>query len=217
MIEYDVVIVGYGPVGQTAAALLGRAGHRVAVFERFGTLYDLPRACVFDAEIMRTWQGLGIASELEHDLLATNTYDWFGADGEPILEIRVPETGRSGWASSYLFYQPVLDEALDRAVAAQPRIEVHRNWSAEALSQTGDHVALALRRMDEPVRGRLEPTDETRVVRARYVIGCDGANSFVRTAAGIGLEDLGFAEHVLTVDLRPDDIEALEHLPTSCQ
>ena len=37
--EFDVAIVGYGPVGQALAAMLGRAGHRVAVFERFDEIY----------------------------------------------------------------------------------------------------------------------------------------------------------------------------------
>ena len=32
---YDVMIAGYGPTGMLAAVLLGRAGHRVAVFERY--------------------------------------------------------------------------------------------------------------------------------------------------------------------------------------
>jgi len=45
---FDVAIVGYGPVGQTLAALLGRAGHRVVVFERFKEIYRLPRAVHID-------------------------------------------------------------------------------------------------------------------------------------------------------------------------
>ena len=44
---YDVVQIGYGPVGQTMAALLGKAGHRVAVFERWPVTYTLPRAATF--------------------------------------------------------------------------------------------------------------------------------------------------------------------------
>ena len=44
--DADVVIVGYGPVGQALAALLGRAGHRVVVFERFQEIYRLPRGCI---------------------------------------------------------------------------------------------------------------------------------------------------------------------------
>jgi 3-(3-hydroxy-phenyl)propionate hydroxylase len=61
-IDIDVAIVGYGPVGQTAAALLAGRGHRVAAYERFADLYDLPRAVYFDDEIMQVWQSLRTSS-----------------------------------------------------------------------------------------------------------------------------------------------------------
>ena len=51
--DADVAIVGYGPVGQALAAMLGRAGHRVVVFERFQEIYRMPRAVHLDHEIMR--------------------------------------------------------------------------------------------------------------------------------------------------------------------
>ena len=57
--------------------------------------------------------------------------------------------------------------------------------------------------------GQLTPTDETRTVRARWVVGADGANSFVREAAGIGRRDLGFQERWLVVDVEPNDMAAL--------
>ena len=59
--EFDVAIVGYGPVGQALAAMLGRAGHRVAAFERFTEIYRLPRAVHLDHEIMRLLQSLGLS------------------------------------------------------------------------------------------------------------------------------------------------------------
>jgi 2-polyprenyl-6-methoxyphenol hydroxylase-like FAD-dependent oxidoreductase len=217
-LDADVVIVGYGPVGQAAAAMLARRGHRVAAYERFGEIYRLPRAVYFDDEIMQVWQSLGIADELADDLLPASGYNWFGADGKPIVKMEWPSPGRSGWHSGYTFFQPNLEAALDRAVRAQPSAAVRRGWGAEALTQAGDHVALTLRRLREPERGRLEPTPETATVRARYVIGADGANSFVRDACGIGFEDQGFGERWLVIDLLPKDVDALSHLiPGPCQ
>jgi 2-polyprenyl-6-methoxyphenol hydroxylase-like FAD-dependent oxidoreductase len=216
-LDADVLIVGYGPVGQAMAAMLARRGHRVAAYERFGEIYRLPRAVYFDDEMMQVWQSLGIADELADDLLPASAYHWFGADGELIVKMEFPSPGRSGWEPGYTFFQPNLEAALDRAVRAQPSAAVHRGWAAEALTQADDHVAVTLRRLREPERGQLEPTPETTTVRARYVIGADGANSFVRDACGIGFEDQGFGERWLVIDLLPNDVDALSHLPAHCQ
>ena len=216
-LDADVLIVGYGPVGQTIAAMLARRGHRVAVYERFAEIYRLPRAVYFDDEIMQVWQALGVVDELADDLRPALTYNWFGADGELIVKMEFPSPGRSGWDSGYTFFQPNLEAVLDRAVRAQPSAAVHRGWSAEALTHADDHVALTLRRVREPECGQLEPTPETRTVRARYVIGADGANSFVREASGIGFEDQGFGERWLVIDLLPNDVDALSHIPAHCQ
>jgi 3-(3-hydroxy-phenyl)propionate hydroxylase/flavoprotein hydroxylase len=56
---YDVLIVGYGPTGMLAAALLGRAGHRVGVFERHKTLYNLPRVSIVHDDVLRMFQEVG--------------------------------------------------------------------------------------------------------------------------------------------------------------
>jgi len=187
--------------------MLGRRGHRVLVFERYPQLYDLPRAAVFDHEVMRIWQSLGIQEEIGGDLQPVRDYVWYGADGEQIMRIELnPEEVPSGWEPAYLFFQPRLEGALDRAARALPTVELHRPWTASSMKAHDDHVELVV-----------SQDEKARTVRARYVIGADGANSFVRQAAGIAWEDLGFAERWLTLDLRPHDIAALERLPTSCQ
>ena len=50
MPEYDVIQVGYGPVSEALALMLGRQGRRVAVCERWHERYPLPRAVCIDHE-----------------------------------------------------------------------------------------------------------------------------------------------------------------------
>ena len=126
-IDADVAIVGYGPVGQALAALLGRAGHRVAVFERFTDIYRLPRAVHLDHEIMRLLQSLGLAEALAEEMIPVHDYQWFGADGKLLLRFDVEGLARSGWESDYMFFQPELEAALDRA-RLRPAARDRRTW-----------------------------------------------------------------------------------------
>jgi 2-polyprenyl-6-methoxyphenol hydroxylase-like FAD-dependent oxidoreductase len=214
-IDVDVAIVGFGPVGQTLAALLGRAGHSVLAVERFAEIYRLPRAVHFDHEIMRLLQGLEVADELAGELLSVRDYRWYGADGEPLMTLQAPVPAASGWDPDYMFFQPALERALVHRVGEQPSVTVERGWVAEALTVELDHALLSVRRVSGE-RPEGTAAGETRSIRARWVIGADGANSFVREARGIARRDLGFQERWLVVDLEPHDMDALE-LPPACQ
>src|ERR1044071_350653 len=61
---YDVIIVGYGPTGMLASIQLGRAGLRVAVIERYKTLYNLPRVCIVHDDVLRMFQEVGCIDEI---------------------------------------------------------------------------------------------------------------------------------------------------------
>jgi 2-polyprenyl-6-methoxyphenol hydroxylase-like FAD-dependent oxidoreductase len=202
---YDVAIVGYGPVGQTLAALLGSRGYRVAVLERHHDIYPLPRAVRSDGEVLRVMQNLGITDDIAHELLPVERYVWFGADDEPILKIEIPPHP-SGWPD-VLFHQPTLELALRARVDREPTVEVMLGWSVDAVTQTDDLVRVAA----------TSDSGQSSTISARYVVGADGANSIVRQAADIGQTDLGFSENWLVVDIRPFDMSDFDHLPAACQ
>ena len=214
--EVDVAIVGYGPVGQALAGMLGRAGHRVAAFERFNEIYRLPRAVHIDHEIMRLLQARGVAERLAEQMVPLREYRWFGADGDELLTFTPETPAKSGWEPDYLFFQPELERALDGR-CADDGVAVHRGWVADGLTDEVDGMTLTIRAHPEDESGQLTPTDETATVRARWVVGADGANSFVREATGITRRDLGFRERWLVVDAEPNDMGALAHLPIACQ
>ena len=215
--DADVAIVGYGPVGQALAAMLGRAGHRVVVFERFEEIYRLPRAVHLDHEIMRLLQSLGLSDVLAEEMVPVHEYEWFGADGEPLLRFDVSGPARSGWESDYMFFQPELEAAIHRYACVPSGVAVERGWVAEGLEDSGDHIELTLHRVSEEATGQPAKTGEYRTVRARWLVGADGANSFVREASAISRRDLGFQERWLVVDAEPHDMGALAHLPIASQ
>ncbi len=189
----DVAIVGYGPVGQLLAILLGQRGWRVRVLERFSSAYPLPRAVHFDHEVARILQGAGVMRALEGRTEAAALYEWRNAAGEVLLQIG-RDTGRSlsGWPESNMFCQPELERILDERARALPSVRVERGMEVVDLRAEADAVELTARSGGGAAG-----------VRARYAVGCDGANSFVRGRMGAAWADLGFRFDWLVVDLVP--------------
>ena len=184
----DVAVVGYGPVGMTVAALLGRAGHTVTVLERYAGLYNLPRAATFDDETMRSFARLGIAERLRPTLRPQRSYEWRNSAGDLLIEQRFAEVGRSSWPEWNMMYQPALEDALDELCRSTPGVEVRLGSGVTALEQDPERVVLR--------------TEDGSHVTARYVVACDGGNSFVRRALGVDQDDYGFAEPWMVCDFR---------------
>ena len=93
------------------------------MFERFTDIYRLPRAVHLDHEIMRLLQSLGLADALADEMIPVHDYQWFGADGEPLLRFDAQGVARSGWEAYYMFFQPELEAALDGAGCAEPDVD----------------------------------------------------------------------------------------------
>ncbi|WP_326836929.1 bifunctional 3-(3-hydroxy-phenyl)propionate/3-hydroxycinnamic acid hydroxylase [Amycolatopsis rhabdoformis] len=200
---YDVVIVGAGPVGLTAAGLLGRLGHRVAVVERHPGLYNLPRAGHIDHEIMRTFQLLGFADALLADAVACDTYTLRNGKGELLTEFPWAADGVSGWKSDYMLYQPELEDLLYSHDVDDPAITFHRGFEVHDFLVHEDHVEVHATAPAAPadLHG---PAREARdlVLRGRFLLGADGGRSFVRDRLGIRRADLGFSSLWANADAR---------------
>lgn len=181
---HDVAVVGFGPVGATLAHLLVRQGLSVLVLEREAGIYPLPRAVHIDAEAMRVFQGIGLAEAILPHTHVSPGMRFVDAEGRLLLDWPRPqERGPLGWHASYRFHQPSLEAVLREGLAGA---DVELGHAVEGFAEDAGGVALRTAR-----GGR----------RARFVVGCDGANSPVRAAIGGGMEDLGFAERWLVVDL----------------
>jgi len=204
---YDVVVVGAGPVGLATAIQLGARGRRVGLVERWPRPYPLPRAVVFDHEVARILASLGLADDLAAFSEPAADYEWRNGSGETLLRLAFEDTGHSGWPAMNIFTQPQLEGALEAQARRTPGVEVLRGWEAVHLAKDGSGVVLTVAESagDEPVvRGGVR---KRRTLHARYAVGCDGANSFIRSRMTTGMTDRGFQHDWLVLDVIPHDRE----------
>lgn len=186
-----VLIVGYGPVGQLLAVLLAHRGWEVTVLERWPDPFRQPRAVGFDSEAGRILAAAGIGEAFARFGEPSREYAWRTARGETLIEFDVAERGHCAWPDSTSFYQPELEAALTDRGAGLPNLRVLRG-----------HTVVDALEDDDGVRVTAETAGGTRqVFRGRWVIGCDGANSFVRERLGTTTTDLGFAHDWLICDV----------------
>ncbi|TDK50985.1 bifunctional 3-(3-hydroxy-phenyl)propionate/3-hydroxycinnamic acid hydroxylase [Antarcticimicrobium luteum] len=214
-INTDVAIVGAGPVGTLLAILLGQRGKRVTLVERWGTHYELPRAVTYDHEIARILATLGMDSENDpaisyHDEL----YYWKNKDRENLQIVDWQSQSASGWRVRYWFNQPMMEKRFLAIAATMPSVEIVRGWVGEALEQDSDGVTLTIKRNPEET-----DSGETKVIRAQYLAGTDGANSFVRNSLGIENEDKGYFFDWLILDMimKYDYVAERSHEPAQWQ
>jgi 3-(3-hydroxy-phenyl)propionate hydroxylase len=192
--SFDVAVVGLGPTGAVCTALLGSLGLKTIAIEREQAVYDKPRAFALDHEAMRVFEDIGVAGAVAPHTAAFTPSEYYGVDGQLIKRLgALPPPWPLGWPPSMVFNQPAVDAILRDRAAAVAEVAF---TELEDLKQSRSEVQLRLR---------------DRTITAKYVVGCDGADSTVRRSLGIEYEDLEFDQPWLVVDLlvSPGGLEKL--------
>ena len=184
-----------GPVGAATALFLAHAGLTVAVIERDKAVYKLPRAVALDGEIIRGFQRLGLGEEVASLLQPIRPGErlGFGNSKREWLFSQTPSRFNSnGWQSFNMFDQPELEGYLRATALAEAGVTAHIGTEATLIHDEGDRVIIDGQQLDsgDPLK-----------LSARYLIGCDGASSFVRRSIGSGWHDLGYDHDWLVVDI----------------
>lgn len=201
MQEFDVVIVGYGPTGEVLAAVLGKAGHRVAVVERWPSLFGLPRLTHIDDEGARIVQSVGDIDHALRDAAGINGYTFYNGQNEVLVRIGSSSKNLCGFIRDISIYQPDIDAEIDKTVRSCPSVSRFMGYEAVALEHDENGATLTI-----TDRAHGDQDAKSMVLRGRYLVGCDGARSFVREAVGLPRKDYGFNESWCTIDtekLRP--------------
>jgi 3-(3-hydroxy-phenyl)propionate hydroxylase len=208
-VNVPVVIVGAGPTGLTAALLLARYGVESLVLERWEGIYPQPRAVHLDGEIRRLLGRLGVGDEFDAISRPALGLRLLDRDLRVLAEFhRDPAGGRNGYPDANMFDQPELEAILRTAAQRHRGVTVRGDAEVTVVTQE--------------IRGvRVDFTDRTtgaaESVHARYVLGCDGANSLVRASIGAEMRELNFEQRWLVVDVATTaDLGAWEGVHQVC-
>jgi 3-(3-hydroxy-phenyl)propionate hydroxylase len=194
-----VIVVGAGPAGCTAALLLADSGIPVTLLERYPQPHPLPRAVHLDDEVARVLDRVGVSEGFLARSRPGSGLRLLDARHRVMAEFRRDQQpGQHGFPQANMFHQPDLEELLLARVDQHPLISLRRG--AEVTGLDGALDALTA----DPVRVYARVAGQPQTFTGRVVLGCDGANSTVRQLAGITMEDLGFTERWLVVDIKAE-------------
>ncbi|MFF3504958.1 FAD-dependent monooxygenase [Streptomyces sp. NPDC003247] len=187
--EFQVLVVGGGPVGLTAAHLLATLGVRVLLIERHESTSDEAKAISLDDESLRTLQSCGLADDLRPVIVPGTGTRYYGRNGRPLFHARGTTRFQFGHSFKNQFAQPELEGLLLRSLSAPTRF----GCELRALEQDADGVTALVATGEREER-----------IRARYVLGCDGGRSTLRQLTGVGMSGTSYPDVWLVVDTVDD-------------
>ena len=189
--EVDVLIVGSGPAGLVLAAQLsGFPDIRTAVIDRKDGPLEVGQADGVACRTVEMFEAFGLADQLKHEGYWVNEVSfWQPSPGD---RTKIARTGRIQDVEEGLSEMPhvivnqarMLDYLLDHMERspskAKPFYGLHATDIAIDTSNASEYpVTVTVAHLKE-----FEETGETSTIRAKYVVGCDGSRSGVRTAIG---------------------------------
>jgi 2-polyprenyl-6-methoxyphenol hydroxylase-like FAD-dependent oxidoreductase len=188
--EVEVAVVGAGPVGLTAAAMLAAYGIRTVVLDGADGPAEHSRAAVVHARTLETLEPLGVVEGmLDRGVVVPH----FGVRDRDRRLLSVP-FGRLPTAHPYTLMLPQDEtERLLRGSLRRFGGEISWGHQVKGVRQDSWGVELAVG----------SPRGEQRL-RARYVVGSDGVHSSVRESVGIPFEGATYPESFVLADVRMD-------------
>jgi len=192
--DCDVLICGLGPVGQLLALLLGDLGVSVIAVDQADGPCGHPRASTMDDEVLRIFQAAGVHEQILENAQVQRSVSYITARSQSIEVLR-PEAGDLGHPPLVTFHQPAMERAMVSALEERGAAELRWGCRVETIDNSADAVTAWLR----PVAG-----GRAQAVTARFMVGCDGSHSAVRSRLRIPFGGSTFAQRWLVVDALVD-------------
>ncbi|MBK0420296.1 FAD-dependent monooxygenase [Leucobacter sp. CSA1] len=215
-VETEVLIVGAGPAGAAAGALLATYGIDAMMINKYNSVANTPRAHITNQRAMEVLRDLG----LERQAKAASTPQNLMGDHVYATSLAGQELGRIRTWYTHPSFKAEHDLASPTAVCDIPQDKMEPILVGAA-SYRGTTVRsgtelLGFEQDDDGVTSTLRDrvTGEQYTVRSRYLIGADGGRSLVAEQLGLRFEGEMVASASMNVVFRADLSHLVEHRPS---
>ncbi|MGR6468328.1 FAD-dependent monooxygenase [Rhizobium sp. PAMB 3182] len=193
----EVAVIGGGPVGLTAASLLGRLGINCVLFERNQTTAFHPKGHVVNTRTMEIFRMMGMADGVDAEALPLERHAGIGFVtsllGDEIGAIKTRSDPE--WARVERSQSPMLKRSCPQD-RLEPVIRKHAE-GFECVSLNFGCNVIGIEQQDEAVTLRWEDAGgRSGSTQAKYVIAADGTRSEARDAVGVGISGESMGQQI---------------------
>ena len=190
--QAGVVIIGAGPVGLALALDLGRRGHKVTLLAMLDFIAAGSKAICFAKRSLDIFDQLGVGDEIVDKGVGWNVGKVFwGERAAPVLEFdMLPVKGqkRPGFINIQQYH---VEEHLADAVSRLPNVEMRWGHRLTGIQAGSDGATLSV-----------ETAGGSYVIKADWVVACDGSRSPTRAMLGLDFDGRVFEDNFLIADIR---------------
>ncbi|WP_111895574.1 bifunctional 3-(3-hydroxy-phenyl)propionate/3-hydroxycinnamic acid hydroxylase [Acinetobacter sp. MB5] len=194
-LDYDVAILGAGPVGLAIANYLGLKGIKTIVIEQLDTLINFPRAIGIDDESLRAMQSLGVIKNILPHITPEHSMRFLTPKGVIFADMQ-PKTYEFGWSRRNAFNQPQVDRVLCDSLGRFQNVDILFSTELLSFKQDADQVILDIQTKGKPAHQ----------IHAKYLVACDGGNSLVRRTLNISFEGKTAPNKWIVIDIANDPL-----------